>query len=59
MYKQGYSMFASKIIDEAIVSIATPALSWADFKHFLQVYFDYHPLIQWAKMIIINQCPNV
>ncbi len=52
-------MFASKIIDEAIVSIATPALSWADFKHFLQVYFDYHPLIQWAKMIIINQCPNV
>ena len=50
-------MFASKIVYEAIVSIATPALSWTDFKHCLQVCFDYHTLIQWA--IIINQCSDI
>lgn len=57
MYKQGYPMFTSKIVYEAIVSIATPALSWTDFKHCLQVCFDYHTLIQ--RSIIINQCSNV
>ena len=51
MYKQGYTMFASKIVYEAIVSIATPALSWTDFKHCLQVCFDYHTLKQCAKII--------
>lgn len=50
-------MFTSKIVYEAIVSIATPALSWADFKHCLQVCFDYHTLIQ--RSIIINQCSYV
>ncbi len=57
MYKQGYPMFTSKIVYEAIVSIATPALSWADFKHCLQVCLYNQPLKQRA--IIFNQCIDI